>query len=296
MDFLTIYIPSYNRGDLLIKQLEMVSKSMFLENINVIVSDNNSIDPKYEEIKKFCLEKNFTYKKNNFNDTGNPNIFKGFLYSFKSEYLWILSDNDLILDSTVDNIYEILKKNDLDLFLLAHNSYENFVVKSINQELLLNDLIIKSSGLGLISSVIYRSNFIKDNIYIGYDFIFSWFPHLSVLIKSFYNKSGKVGIVNKSEFFEDEEKGYVINNKFYYARSYFGFVFLAELFEQKNKIRFIKNYTRFWNLRHWFFYKRAPNVFFNEILAYGYLSRYDILFKSKLLIWKFIYLFLKNKE
>ena len=35
MDFLTIYIPSYNRGDLLIKQLEMVSKSKFLENINV---------------------------------------------------------------------------------------------------------------------------------------------------------------------------------------------------------------------------------------------------------------------
>lgn len=292
MPFLTIYIPSYNRGKLLLKQLEVITSNLKFEDVRIIVSDNCSDDSLYLNVKTFCESKsNFIYEKNDFNDTGNPNIFKGFLKSFETEYLWILSDNDLLLNGSVDRIIGLLKKNEIDLFLMTHDSYSEFEIIEYTQENLFINQILKSNGLGLISNVIYKTEFVKSNIYIGYDFIFTWFPHLAVIIKSFFNKTGKIGLINKKHFFEDEKLGLLVNDKFYYSRSYFGFVLLAELFEPKLKIKFLKNFSSFWNLRHWMFFKKAPNKFFNETLAYGYLSRNIPLFKFKIFVWKLIYLF-----
>lgn len=284
---LTIYIPSYNRGTLLIKQLSTIAKSGFKDKIIVQVSDNSSSDPNYKEVNLFCRDNGFIYTKNKFNDRGNPNIFNGFLKSFDSQYLWILSDDDLIRKEAIDKVFDILIKNTLDVLILSHHDFESLSISEYNQEKLLKEQILISNGLGLISNVIYKSSFIEKNIYIGYDFIFSWFPHLAVLIKSFQDKSVNVGVINKKKFFEDEL--FILKDKLAYGRSYFGFVFLAELFEPKLKTIFIRNFAKFWNLRHWFFFKKSPNILFNEVLAYGYISRYSFSFKVKIFIWRIIF-------
>lgn len=292
MTLLTIYIPSFNRSSLLLKQLNSISKSKNLDQVKIEISDNNSNDIGYKEVELFCRENSIFYKKNFFNDKGNPNIFNGFLSSFSTKYLWILSDNDLLRNDSIDKILEILKNEKFDVFLFTHDKNEKLSISEFNQERLLKECFLVSSGIGLISNVIYRTDFIKEHIFIGYDFIFSGFPHLSIIIKSFHKKKGIMAVINKNIFFQKEELSSVNFDKYGYARSYYGFIFLAELFEPKQKKLFIKSFSKFWNLRHWIHFKKSPNVFFNEVLAYGYLSRYSNLFRMKIFLWKIMYFFI----
>ena len=288
-NLLTIYIPSFNRGSLLLKQLNTIVNSGLKNEIKVIVNDNCSKDKSYLIVKKFCEKNNLVYNRNEINEDGNPNIFRGFLKSYNTKYLWILSDNDLLKKSALETTLNLLKDLNLDILFFPHNGFEKFKIEKYDQKKLFYDQIKNPNGMGLISNVIYKSNFIKSSIPIGYDFIFSWYPHLAVLIKSFEEKNGTIGILNKNQIFEKEEIGYVAPPKYNNTKSYFGFVFLAELFEPKIKKIFIKNFTKFWYLRHWVYYSKAPNVFFNETLAYGYINKYSFSFKYKILAWRLIY-------
>ena len=78
---LTIYIPTYNRYDLLIQQLDVIYSSSKIEELNVIVSDNFSNDERYIDLDKRYNYENFIYKRNPFNVGADANIVNGFFLS-----------------------------------------------------------------------------------------------------------------------------------------------------------------------------------------------------------------------
>jgi len=156
-----------------------------------------------------------------------------------------------------------------------------------SQKYFYDNNIKTADGAGLISNVIYRSEFIKESISIGFQNIYTCFAHLSILIHSFKNKTAMVGNIGSYHFFIPNTN-LLPENSAGYSKSYFGFVLLGELFEENLKKRFIKDYTNFWNLRHWYIKRRDKIAFQNCIYAENYINKninFFNFFRSKLFFW-----------
>jgi len=303
MKKLTIYIPSYNRGGSLFKQLKAINIKENNDKISVVINDNNSTDILYKEVEKYCLKNNIIYIKNKINIGGDANIFNGFLNSFESEYIWILSDDDLLKNDSVEKILDILNNN-LDILFLTHSEIEKLCVAKWTQKDFYENNIKTSDGAGLISNVIYKSDFIKDSIPVGFQNIYTCFSHLSVLIHSMKNKTTKVGNIGSYHFFIPETN-LPPENSAGYSKSYFGFVLLGELFENKIKKKFINDFNTFWNLMYWYIKSKDDIAKQNAIYAENYISKNANLFnffKTKLFFWYLVTPLLKimknklNKE
>ncbi len=288
MKLLTIYIPSYNRADSLLKQLDTINNFNDKDKIKVIVNDNCSTDTKgYKKVQEYCFDNGFIYNKNNINIGGDANIFNGFLNSFDSEYIWILSDDDLLKKDAIEKIVTILEKNDLDILFLTHSNIDKLDIKRWNQKDFFENNIKTSDGAGLISYVIYKSNFIKNSIPVGFQYIYTHFAHLAVLIDSFRDKSVNIGRVESSQFFIPDTNLPPPEGLSGYDHSFFGFVLLGELFEKDIKKDFINGWANFWNLRHW--HKKYKNGQPNSIYAKSYIKEnlsFLNFLRIKLFFWR----------
>jgi glycosyltransferase involved in cell wall biosynthesis len=121
---LTIAIPTYNRAQLLDKQLAWVAQAIAgLESeCEIFVSDNCSTDNTQEVIKKW--QKNLshiTFKSSrNYENIG---VMRNIIHCLKSattKYVWTIGDDDPIQDKAVAYVINQLKKNE-DLSLLFLN-------------------------------------------------------------------------------------------------------------------------------------------------------------------------------
>ncbi len=288
MKLLTIYIPSYNRTDSLLKQLDAINNFNDKDKIKIIVNDNCSTDTKgYKKIQEYCLNNNFSYNKNNINIGADANIFSGFLNSFESQYIWILSDDDLLKKDAVEKLVAILEKNNLDILFFTHSKIDRLKVKIWTQRDFFENNIKIADGAGLISNVIYKSDFIKNSIPKGFLYIYTHFAHLAVLIDVFRDKSVSIGKIKSDIFFIPDTNQPPPEGFSVYDHSYFGFVLLGELFEQDIKKDFINSWTNFWNLRHW--HRMYKNGQPNSIYAKSYIQEnlsFLNFFRVKLLFWR----------
>jgi glycosyltransferase involved in cell wall biosynthesis len=278
---LTIYIPTYNRCSSLLKQINNINNYNG-DNFKVVINDNNSTD-NYQEIIDFCKDKdNFFYQNNLTNIGAEANIVNGFLHSFNSEYIWILSDDDILQKDALQNILSILNNNNLDLLFLTHNKLQQLELLDYNQKILYEKNIKKSDGAGLISNVIYKSKFIKKSIPVGFNNIYTCFAHLAVLINAL-QKNAQVANIGAHKFFIPDTELPPANPNAY-SKSYFGFVLLSDLFDKKTKIDFLKDWTKFCNLKHWYFKSKDKNAECNCIYAKSILQKYSYFFSTKLAI------------
>lgn len=286
MKLLTIYIPSYNRANSLLKQFDTINS--FKDKIKVIVNDNCSTDIKgYKEVQEYCLKNCFVYHRNKINIGADANIFNGFLNSFDSKYIWILSDDDLLKKDAVEKIITILEKNSLDILFFTHSKIDKLEVKLWNQRNFFENNIKISDGAGLISYVIYKTDFIKHSIPVGFQYIYTHFAHLAVLIDSFKDKNVNIGRIESSQFFIPDTNLPPPEGFGGYDHSYFGFVLLGELFENDIKKDFINGWTNFFNLRHW--HKKYKNGQPNSIYSKAYIEEnlsFLNFFRIKLFLWK----------
>ncbi|MTJ48155.1 glycosyltransferase family 2 protein [Dolichospermum sp. UHCC 0259] len=120
---LTIAIPTYNRAELLNKQLAWLAKSIkgYESECEIIVSDNCSEDHTQEIVKKWqSLLPTTTFHINKSSE--NVGVMKNITYCIEaatSKYVWTISDDDIIADTTISYIINTLKKEpDLGLLLL----------------------------------------------------------------------------------------------------------------------------------------------------------------------------------
>ena len=274
MKLLTIYIPSYNRANSLLKQLDAINNFRDKTKFKVVANDNCSSDVEgYKNIQEYCLKNSFFYHRNEMNIGADANIFNGFLNSFDSEYIWILSDDDLLKDDALDKILDMLNSNDLDFLFLTHSKIKSLEKHTWTQKDCFENNIKTSDGAGLISNVIYKSEFIKEFIPVGFQNIYTCFAHLSVLIASLKNRTANIANIGSYHFFLTDT-ALPPENSAGYSKSYFGFVLLGELFEDKIKKEFVDGYSSFWSLRHWHIKKKDEIAKLNHIYAESYIKNH----------------------
>ncbi|MDZ7961417.1 MAG: glycosyltransferase family 2 protein [Aulosira sp. DedQUE10] len=121
---LTIAIPTYNRAELLDKQLAWLAQAIkgFESECEILVSDNCSTDKTQDVIKKWqFILSNITFKSNQNHE--NLGVMKNILYCLNSattKYVWTIGDDDPIQDRAIAYVINKLQQHE-DLSLLFLN-------------------------------------------------------------------------------------------------------------------------------------------------------------------------------
>ena len=245
---LDIVIPSYNRFNLLSKQLDFFASNI-RHCINLTVINNNSSDKRY-----FSLTKKYPF----IHVVNNPinvgiigNILKSYEYSKKGDYLWILSDDDDVYDSAISRILSSMKKKPDYIYLKAQVKGD-YTIKCKNGSYIYDvRKFIKDfssiSMLGLISSSIYRYDFIKDSIFKGYLGGYTLFPHVAIFFDAISkNRIIKVDIIENSLKWKNRPNSYL--NVLHMA--YLNHFYLDSFLEKQNRKIFRITYVKEWGNPH----------------------------------------------
>ena len=106
----SIVIPTYNRSKYLIRALKSALKQSY-KNIEIIISDDGSIDNTEECVKPFLKDKRVRYIRNNSN-IGLSRNFKNSLYDLvQGKYAIYLSDDDYLVNNNyIKDAIDILEK------------------------------------------------------------------------------------------------------------------------------------------------------------------------------------------
>jgi glycosyltransferase involved in cell wall biosynthesis len=182
---LTIGIPTFNRSDVLIKNIDYILSLNILDRIELLVIDNNSDDDTYSLL--FSKYKNkFTFIKNETNIGFSKNTIK--LFSMcKTKYLLWLSDEDFIIKENINKILDLLDQNNY-LFLCPQFYLDDKLYrgKNINTPLKYGDLRSASNHLsGCIFDVEHTRDISNDydNIFKKYSNLSIHYPQIFMLIK-----------------------------------------------------------------------------------------------------------------
>src|SRR6266568_2335266 len=103
MKRLLVYIPTYNRFDLLNEQLNVLCNAIEtdgISNVNIVVSDNASTDERYLDLPALHKQEYVLIKRRTVNIGGVANVISGFEIP-NWDYIWILSDDDIIKQETL---------------------------------------------------------------------------------------------------------------------------------------------------------------------------------------------------
>jgi glycosyltransferase involved in cell wall biosynthesis len=187
MNKLFIYIPTYNRPIALKTQLSVLLPqiSQMPEHVRILVSDNASDKPLEEFQEKYSSFPNIQFRSNSGNIGANANIALGFVFAKPNEFLWILSDNDIVTETALDYILGMLDST-IDFYCfnysvkeptVADYKWENGCQTSMDWR------------LGLISDALYNVNSIKKSIDAAFYYHNSSFPHLAVAFSAMKKKS-----------------------------------------------------------------------------------------------------------
>ncbi|MEH2146488.1 glycosyltransferase family 2 protein [Nostoc sp.] len=121
---LTIAIPTYNRAELLDKQLAWLAQAIkaFEDECEILVSDNCSTDNTQEVIQKWqATLSNITFKSNK--NSKNLGVVKNIMYCLNStttKYVWTIGDDDQIQDKAIAYVINKLRQHE-NLSLLFLN-------------------------------------------------------------------------------------------------------------------------------------------------------------------------------
>lgn len=123
-NLLTICIPTYNRAkklDYSLSCFERELKQVDSSLLELFISDNCSSDNTPEVVEKY-IQKGLpiTYSRNDENIGPDNNFLKCF-YAAQSKYLWLLGDDDFLLEGRLKTIVEVLVKSDIGCLNLASN-------------------------------------------------------------------------------------------------------------------------------------------------------------------------------
>ena len=179
MNKLFIYIPTFNRPNALKKQLNVLFPQVAAQpdRVRLIVNDNASDDDWVGEIEaQYAPYSNIQFRTNSGNIGGNANISIGFMLARPDEFLWILSDNDIVTDTAVDYLIGFLNEK-IDFFCFVDTIEKPIEVRHA-----------WTSGwqtpmdwrMGLISDALYNINTVKNSLEDAFYYHNSSFPHLAV--------------------------------------------------------------------------------------------------------------------
>ena len=109
---LTIAVPTYNRNEILLRNLKEVINQIN-EHCKVLILDNNSTIPVEETLKELLnanTDKEILVKRNRVNIGADANILRCFELC-DTEWIWVLGDDDAIEFDAIQTILDSIEKN-----------------------------------------------------------------------------------------------------------------------------------------------------------------------------------------
>jgi len=176
---LFIYLPTYNRPESLRRQLSALLPQVekFPQDVRVLICDNDSSKYSQEEILRgLPVLKNVEVRRNGGNIGGNGNIALGFVFAQPDEFLWILSDNDIVLPNAVAYLLSVLD-SDFDFYCFVSNAESE---KDVQHDWNSGWQIPMDWRMGLISDALYNMASVRDVVEEAFYFHNCSFPHLAV--------------------------------------------------------------------------------------------------------------------
>jgi glycosyltransferase involved in cell wall biosynthesis len=167
---LTIGIPTYNRPSRILRTVEHLVKQI-RPGVEILIVDNCSTNTNVEEHLRTSLPQFESYPirvvRNKVNIGPDANYARCFEHA-DGEYMWTLSDDDMVMDDAIDTIIqEIEKYKHLDLIGFNFNSNCNLVERS--QPILINNINDLSNKLDFFGNWLFMStNVYKTREYFQY--------------------------------------------------------------------------------------------------------------------------------
>lgn len=178
MSKLFIYIPTFNRPEALKEQLAALIPQVlnFPEEVRLLVSENGSDLIYQENIDILKGHSNIEYRANLGNIEGNANIALGFVFARQNEFIWILSDNDIVSPNAIEYILSEIDFK-IDFYCFNYSVKKPTIVDYNWKEGWEKPMDWR---FGLISDGLYNSNSVKDSLSSAFYFHNTSFPHLVV--------------------------------------------------------------------------------------------------------------------
>ena len=232
---LFIYIPTFNRANLLDLQLTRLSSNfdnLEYDCVHIHVNVNGSFDEEYFNVEKKFSSPIITFRYNTFNIGGNANILLAYTFPSPEDFLWILSDDDLITNGALTKIINLIN-NGYNVYHFGDYDIEEYATLNINNIF----TCTKGAGFGLISTSIFKMSLFKNSIHLGYDFIDSSFPHLAIFIDVLQKKELQFFKIIHKDIFTSEAT--LTHGTGDYSISISGFGYLSELLPNDNSSKFL---------------------------------------------------------
>ncbi|QSJ15442.1 glycosyltransferase family 2 protein [Nostoc sp. UHCC 0702] len=222
---LTIAIPTYNRAELLDKQLAWLAQAIkgFESECEILVSDNCSTDNTQEIIKKWQNHlSNFTFKINKHPE--NLGVMRNIMYCLNSattKYVWTIGDDDPIQDRAITYVVNKIKEHeDLSLIFLNFSGRNKITGEAVhpptiadnrwfdadaeeafgNGKAIFEHCFSKSVGAVIfLTATIYRTDLVKRALQIWPDAANNW---ISLAYLAGYCAAHGTVIVTKETYLE----------------------------------------------------------------------------------------------
>lgn len=182
---LTIIIPTYNRREQLIRLLKSIERQKAEKLLYIVILNNNSGYDVEQSIKNnfsgLFLDVIEIYNRP-YNSGGDYNIGSSFLFA-KTDYLWIIGDDDEVVDGCFDIIENDIKKyREIPLFKYPAEGQsireDEIIVNNIEQFEELNETgVITAGNIIFVSNNIYNLPKLKDYISTSLYYSYCSIPH-----------------------------------------------------------------------------------------------------------------------
>lgn len=194
---LSIAIPTYNRCNYLKELIPDLLEQCYeadknYTEIEVIISDNASTDATSEYIlKNFSNNKRIKYYQNDENIGADANFIKS-VERATGRYVWLFGDDELLKNSSIVGVLNIIKKHSSSLLIVKDESYNT---KLIHSQLFktYSDLVLfvskKNPNFLLAHTLITTNIFLKDifDIQRANDFISTNYGHMYAISENLKN-------------------------------------------------------------------------------------------------------------
>jgi hypothetical protein len=287
---LLVYIPAYSDFIGAGEQSRKIKSREFQSEIQVVtIISVNAVDLTNNEItilKESC--DTLIYHRENLG--GDTNINLGYLRALSegADFYWVLSANDNLVEAGINRIIRALIDLNEDLIIIGN---ENSRLTGSLNNVFLGDGA--SLPIGLISSVVYKTEKFKNSFASALKFAWTGWGQLSVIQNAiFEHGSLSYKIINESSIYDRSSKIGISDqwerNKNNYRHSFFGYPLLASLLFENDK-RTKKRIIRNWLGLNWYkirFFKEGKSPYNSKVISTsdafwtGPLSKNSILFSG----------------
>ena len=185
---LTIAIPTYNRAEKLREQLDRLMPQLTPE-VRCCVWDNASTDGTRQVVEKY-VSRGIAYTCASYNGGAGRNFLRCF-EECQTEWLWILSDDDLVSARAVSDALALIRGQPCDYIHTLPPQAQ------CNSEIVVSDVsrLLKHYNLGRllwVSFGIYKMSSFRPLLWLYNDSISTWGPHLVMVLALLERRGGKV--------------------------------------------------------------------------------------------------------